>query len=166
MEIIKKLSNTDVKSLGFFDNFSSSATSAVFLAELRQINLALVLRKVQCFELPPTGATTRFKLFFSAFISFVTIFLSCPPGLCLLVFIEPPSLFAAFHCVPTAWPCPGQSCSARTRQSVPQTYCLLFEILVGVVRVLRLSGGIRQEQDSLWWKLAGCCCSAVSSVPA
>ena len=37
--------------------------------------------------------------------------------------------------------------------------------LVGVVRVLRLSGGIRQEQDSLWWKLAGCC-SAVSSVPA
>ena len=34
------------------------------------------------------------------------------------------------------------------------------------MRVLRLSGGIRQEQDSLWWKLAGCCCSAVSSVPA
>merc|ERR1719222_1785952 len=55
MEIIKKLSNTDVKSLGFFDNFSASATSAVFLAELRQINLALVLRKVQCFELPPHG---------------------------------------------------------------------------------------------------------------
>ena len=145
-----------------------------------------MLRKVQCFELPPTGATTRFKLFFSAFISFVTIFLSCPPGLCLLVFIDA-SFFvrcfpehlnqmefllvmvvimvnghgfmlsyinwfflsetcqqqllylwfksyeripksSTYHCVPTAWPCPGQSCSARTRQSVPQTYCLLFEI--------------------------------------
>merc|ERR1719229_1836000 len=38
----------------------------------------------------------------------------------------PPSWFAAFHCVPTALPYPGQSCSAQTRQSAPQTLWLVF----------------------------------------
>ena len=79
-------------------------------------------------------------LFFSAFINLAMIFLSCPPGFGLLVFIAASVLLLCFpkigfwkmpknktfpyRCVPTCWhACPGQSCSDRTRPNGPQTSC-------------------------------------------
>jgi len=119
----KKLSKTQISSLNSFIICSPATWLQFFLS------IYWFLKRLRLFfsflsSLPPRVALLGSNCSSRRSSASSRSSSRAPRGCACSCSSTPPSLCAAFHCVLTAWPCPGQSCSAQTHQSGPQTFWL------------------------------------------